>query len=103
MNKKRVLTGVTTTGIPDRQYVGAIRPAIRASHRKHRIVSFLADYHDPDQMPRPAIDSRIHPRRGRHLARLRPRPRTHHVLPPERYSRNHGIKLDTHLRYRQRP
>jgi len=32
MSKKRVLTGVTTTGIPHLgNYVGAIRPAIRAA------------------------------------------------------------------------
>ena len=32
MSKKRVLTGVTTTGIPHLgNYVGAIRPAVRAA------------------------------------------------------------------------
>ena len=34
MSKKRVLTGVTTTGIPHLgNYVGAIRPAVRARKR----------------------------------------------------------------------
>jgi tryptophanyl-tRNA synthetase len=45
--KKRVLTGITTTGTPHLgNYVGAIRPAIRAS-RDSSLDSFffLADYH----------------------------------------------------------
>ncbi len=47
MSKKRVLTGVTTTGIPHLgNYVGAIRPAIRASQDEHaESFLFLADYH----------------------------------------------------------
>lgn len=47
MNKKRVLTGVTTTGIPHLgNYVGAIRPAIAASHAPDtESFLFLADYH----------------------------------------------------------
>ena len=47
MNKKRVLTGVTTTGIPHLgNYVGAIRPAIRASRAENtESFLFLADYH----------------------------------------------------------
>jgi tryptophanyl-tRNA synthetase len=47
MAKKRVLTGITTTGTPHLgNYVGAIRPAVVAS-RDHTIESFffLADYH----------------------------------------------------------
>lgn len=42
-----VLTGITTTGTPHLgNYVGAIRPAIRASHRPGtRAFYFLADYH----------------------------------------------------------
>lgn len=56
MKKQRVLTGITTTGTPHLgNYVGAIRPAIRAS-RDSNLDSFffLADYHalikcqDPD-------------------------------------------------------
>lgn len=56
MKKQRVLTGITTTGTPHLgNYVGAIRPAIRAS-RDSGLDSFffLADYHalikcqDPD-------------------------------------------------------
>ena len=36
MNKTRVLTGVTTTGIPHLgNYVGAIRPAIRAAAQEN--------------------------------------------------------------------
>ncbi|MBF0803031.1 MULTISPECIES: tryptophan--tRNA ligase [unclassified Neisseria] len=47
MIKKRVLTGVTTTGIPHLgNYVGAIRPAIRASQSEQtESFLFLADYH----------------------------------------------------------
>ncbi len=56
MSKRRVLTGITTTGTPHLgNYVGAIRPAIAAS-RDESVESyyFLADYHaliknsDPD-------------------------------------------------------
>jgi len=58
MGKHRVLTGITTTGTPHLgNYVGAIRPAVRAS-KDDRIESyfFLADYHaiikstDPEQV-----------------------------------------------------
>ena len=44
---KTVLTGITTTGTPHLgNYVGAIRPAIRASqHPDSRAFYFLADYH----------------------------------------------------------
>ena len=60
MEKHRVLTGITTTGVPHLgNYVGAIRPAVRAS-RDSAIESwfFLADYHaiikstDPEQVRR---------------------------------------------------
>ncbi|MDO5059533.1 MAG: tryptophan--tRNA ligase [Neisseria sp.] len=47
MSKKRVLTGVTTTGIPHLgNYVGAIRPAIKAAEASEAdSFLFLADYH----------------------------------------------------------
>ena len=47
MNKTRVLTGVTTTGIPHLgNYVGAIRPAIRAAAQENvESYLFLANYH----------------------------------------------------------
>ena len=47
MNKKRVLTGITTTGTPHLgNYVGAIRPAIRASQdSSNEAFYFLANYH----------------------------------------------------------
>ena len=47
MSTKRVLTGVTTTGIPHLgNYVGAIRPAIRAAAEGGaESFLFLADYH----------------------------------------------------------
>jgi tryptophanyl-tRNA synthetase len=47
MQKQRVLTGITTTGTPHLgNYVGAIRPAIVASHDDSRdAYYFLADYH----------------------------------------------------------
>ncbi|MCP4414437.1 MAG: tryptophan--tRNA ligase, partial [Gammaproteobacteria bacterium] len=47
MSREVVLTGITTTGTPHLgNYVGAIRPAIEASHNKN-VTSyyFLADYH----------------------------------------------------------
>ena len=47
MSKRTVLTGITTSGRPHLgNYVGAIKPAIEASH-KHDVQSFyfLADYH----------------------------------------------------------
>lgn len=47
MTKQRVLTGITTTGTPHLgNYVGAIRPAIRASQDSDNLsFYFLADYH----------------------------------------------------------
>lgn len=47
MAKTRVLTGITTTGIPHLgNYAGAIRPAIRASQSEDtESYLFLADYH----------------------------------------------------------
>jgi len=47
MARKRVLTGITTTGTPHiGNYVGAIRPAIDASRRDDvQSFYFLADYH----------------------------------------------------------
>ncbi len=47
MSKKRVLTGITTTGTPHLgNYVGAIRPAIQASHNADaEAFYFLADLH----------------------------------------------------------
>ncbi len=47
MNKKTVLTGITTTGTPHLgNYVGAIRPAIAASKNAELTpFYFLADYH----------------------------------------------------------
>ncbi len=47
MNKRTILTGITTTGTPHLgNYVGAIKPAIQASHGDGvRSCYFLADYH----------------------------------------------------------
>ncbi len=58
MSKPRILTGITTTGTPHLgNYVGAIRPAIRASlNDEFDSFFFLADYHalikchDPKQV-----------------------------------------------------
>ncbi|WP_317929344.1 tryptophan--tRNA ligase [Halioxenophilus sp. WMMB6] len=58
MSKQRILTGITTTGMPHLgNYVGAIRPAIRASLSDDNLsFFFLADYHalikctDPNQV-----------------------------------------------------
>lgn len=57
---KRILTGITTTGIPHLgNYVGAIRPAIQSvQNGEHDAFFFLADYHgiikcfDPDEIHR---------------------------------------------------
>ena len=47
MNEKTILTGITTTGTPHLgNYVGAIKPAIAASHAEGvSAYYFLADYH----------------------------------------------------------
>ncbi|WP_066802388.1 tryptophan--tRNA ligase [Moraxella oblonga] len=58
--KKRILTGITTTGIPHLgNYVGAIRPAIQSvQNTDDDAFFFLADYHgiikcfDPDEIHR---------------------------------------------------
>ncbi len=43
---KRILTGITTTGIPHLgNYVGAIRPAIQSVNEQDEAFFFLADYH----------------------------------------------------------
>lgn len=62
--KTRVLTGITTTGTPHLgNYVGAIRPAIRASQDpNNEAFFFLADYHalikceDPERIARSRIE-----------------------------------------------
>jgi len=44
--KKRILTGITTTGIPHiGNYIGAIRPAIKLAMETDESFFFLADYH----------------------------------------------------------
>ena len=44
--KKRILTGITTTGIPHiGNYVGAIRPALSMVEDADESFFFLADYH----------------------------------------------------------
>ena len=44
--KKRILTGITTTGIPHiGNYIGAIRPAIELAKGSDESYFFLADYH----------------------------------------------------------
>ena len=58
LDTKRILTGITTTGIPHLgNYVGAIRPAIESSkNTEDKTFFFLADYHgiikcyDPKQI-----------------------------------------------------
>jgi tryptophanyl-tRNA synthetase len=62
--KSVVLTGITTTGTPHLgNYVGAIRPAIEASHDHNvRPYYFLADYHalikchDPERVQRSTLE-----------------------------------------------
>ncbi len=64
MNKATVLTGITTTGTPHLgNYVGAIRPAIKAS-RNDNVAPFyfLADYHalikchDPEMVRKSSLE-----------------------------------------------
>ena len=44
--KKRILTGITTTGTPHiGNYIGAIRPAIEYAKGSNESFFFLADYH----------------------------------------------------------
>ena len=64
MARERVLTGITTTGIPHLgNYVGAIRPAIAESRRSDvESFFFLADYHalikcqDPELVHRSTLE-----------------------------------------------
>jgi tryptophanyl-tRNA synthetase len=64
MKKTRVLTGITTTGTPHLgNYVGAIRPAIRASRQENvEAFFFLADFHalikceDPTRIARSRLE-----------------------------------------------
>lgn len=64
MAKSTVLTGITTTGTPHLgNYVGAIRPAIQASHDVNVLPCyFLADYHalikcnDPEIVRRSSLE-----------------------------------------------
>jgi tryptophanyl-tRNA synthetase len=57
MSKHTVLTGITTTGTPHLgNYVGAIKPAIEASHGDGvRSCYFLADYHALIKCREPAV------------------------------------------------
>jgi tryptophanyl-tRNA synthetase len=64
MQKRTVLTGITTTGTPHLgNYVGAIKPCIQTSHDEGvQSYYFLADYHalvknqDPERMQRSALE-----------------------------------------------
>jgi tryptophanyl-tRNA synthetase len=64
MSKKRVLTGITTSGTPHLgNYVGAIRPAVEASlSGSFDSFFFLADYHalikcqDPDRVHQSTLE-----------------------------------------------
>ena len=64
MSRQTVLTGITTTGTPHLgNYVGAIRPAVAASHRTDvQSCYFLADYHalvksqGPDALQRSSLE-----------------------------------------------
>jgi tryptophanyl-tRNA synthetase len=64
MSKRTVLTGITTTGTPHLgNYVGAIKPCIRASHDADvQSYYFLADYHalvknrDSDRMRQSTLE-----------------------------------------------
>ncbi len=65
MSTLRVLTGITTSGTPHLgNYVGAIRPAVRASQQANvESFYFLADYHaliktsgDPARIQRSTLE-----------------------------------------------
>ncbi|MBZ0222376.1 MAG: tryptophan--tRNA ligase [Dokdonella sp.] len=64
MHKRRILTGITTSGTPHLgNYVGAVRPAIAASRREDaESFYFLADYHalikcgDPARVQRSTLE-----------------------------------------------
>jgi tryptophanyl-tRNA synthetase len=64
MEKRTILTGITTTGTPHLgNYVGAIKPCIEASHDADvQSYYFLADYHalvknqDPERMQRSTLE-----------------------------------------------
>ena len=64
MPKQRMLTGITTTGTPHLgNYVGAIKPAVAASHQdQYESFYFLADYHalikchDPEEIHRSTLE-----------------------------------------------
>jgi tryptophanyl-tRNA synthetase len=64
MNKRTVLTGITTTGTPHLgNYVGAIKPCIQASHDEDvQSYYFLADFHalvknqDPERMRQSTLE-----------------------------------------------
>ena len=44
--KKRILTGITTTGTPHiGNYLGAIKPALKLAAENDESYFFLADYH----------------------------------------------------------
>ena len=44
--KKRILTGITTTGTPHvGNYLGAIKPSLRLAKESEESFFFLADYH----------------------------------------------------------
>ena len=64
MTSQRFLTGITTSGTPHLgNYVGSIRPSVRASHRADvQSFYFLADYHalikveDPARIQRSTLE-----------------------------------------------
>ncbi len=63
MKKKRILTGITTTGTPHLgNYVGAIRPAVSAISDDSESFYFLADYHgiikchEPERINRSTLE-----------------------------------------------
>ena len=90
MIKQRVLTGITTSGTPHLgNYVGAIRPAIKASlSGDNESFFFLADYHalikcqDPDLVHQSTLEV------AASLVGVRARYRKRHVLSAIRYPRN---------------
>ena len=105
MSKKRVLTGVTTTGIPHLgNYVGAIRPAIRAAQDSNtESFLFLADYHGIIKCHEPEM---IHQSTQAVAATwlacgLNPEQTTFYRQSD--IPRSHGVELDSNLYHRKRP
>ena len=103
--RTRVLTGITTSGTPHLgNYVGAIRPAIAASHRADiESFYFLADYHALIKVQEPARVQRSTLEIAAAGSPAGSDPDEGVVLPPVRHPRDPRTDLAADLRRRQGP